>query len=567
MTYRINYHGINSFITDADSLLHPMYFWEKEKYENGKLNFLPTKLTNIIKTEYSEVAKNIDNKRFLGTGIAILNYINSTFEVLETDILFKTYGYHDVRVINESISETKSRVTFYYTKNNYDNLSRDQLNLVGKRWPRIANINKHIDVYYSSTFEDLKNAFSLRSKVPATENFKVKTFIGIIYHEYNTNNINIPLLINDINTQLEKKHELCNIYMNTFIERNWIPTHKDMIYPNGSYFYGINGINIILSTPSLLDKDYDVEVINDKLQTANENTIYYGDIPILRKMKEYINSYIDKNTFYYKYKKYENVLNFSLSTNFIKIATDRFISVGHCKIDYQFALNTSILINEDNFISRLISQIDETTRVQNNYIYTMFIFEVNRYGIITKISDMFIPVGNGIFNSYINFRAAQQEENNASKYFLNNTNNNPYLLVFPVGLTLTNNNSVFISFGEGDCRPKIIELSLETIELLLNNVDSISKLSFLYINDSKKPDIESICIILPDICKNEKQYLTLNPSNFIRHLTLIDRYNSKNNIKGAGYFKRTTIPIQNKTKRKYKIHGLYKSKKKRNIKV
>jgi len=117
MTYRINYHGINSFITDADSLLHPMYFWEKEKYENGKLNFLPTKLTNIIKTEYSEVAKNIDNKRFLGTGIAILNYINSTFEVLETDILFKTYGYHDVRVINESISETKSRVTFYYTKN------------------------------------------------------------------------------------------------------------------------------------------------------------------------------------------------------------------------------------------------------------------------------------------------------------------------------------------------------------------------------------------------------------------------------------------------------------------
>jgi len=105
MTYRINYHGIKSVITDADSVLHPMYFWDKEKYENNILTFLPTKLTNILQREYKDIAQSIDNNRFLGTGIAIINYNKNKFEVLETDILFKEYGYHDVRVIHDSLSE------------------------------------------------------------------------------------------------------------------------------------------------------------------------------------------------------------------------------------------------------------------------------------------------------------------------------------------------------------------------------------------------------------------------------------------------------------------------------
>ena len=542
MTYRINYQGVKAYLTDPDSVLHPMNFWDKERYENGVLKMQPTKFTALLGNEYSDVAKQIDNNRFLGTGVAVLVYANGGFTVRETSVLFKKYGYHDVRVQHETMGD-KSRLTFYYTKNNYGNLDPDQQRSAGQRWPRAAGTNKHLDLYYLTTVDDFKQAFAGRSRTPSDQEFRIKTFMGVVRHEYVTGNLNLDTLVSDINLQLERSHELCNIHVNTFIERNWIPTHSEMIYPAGSFFYGINGTNIIITHPSAEARDYDIQEIGPQLQKGAENTMYFGDVPFLRKMKAYINSFIDKETFYYKYKRYENVLNFSLSTNFVKIGVNRFLSVGHCKIDYQFALDVHSGLSSGSseemsrFIFNLVKKVDENTRIQNNYIYTMFFFEVDERGSFTRISDMFIPNGNGIFNSYINFRASQLEPEKSSEYFTNNTNNNPYLLVFPVGLVLSADGAkAFISYGEGDCRPKILEVPVAKIQTMLEDVHTKTSISFEYIEDDRAPDLSSICTIIPDVCKNNSRFRSLKSDNYQRHIT--DRVQN-NTRKGGRRVRRT----------------------------
>ena len=301
MTFRINYSGLNSPLTDPDSLLHPWYFWDKEKYEGNRIEFLRVKLTKLLESDHEDAANKIDNSRFLGTGLALLEYKDGDFIVKSAGNLFQMYGFHDTRVVYSNTTDTNI-LTFYYTKNNYGNLSAEQLKNASRRFPREAGTNKLIDIYYAKNKTYLDEKFASKSNVALDDvstPFKIKTFIGKVSYEFNhSDEFDLADCVSKINGKLSTGIEPCNIYMNTFIERNWIPTHPEMIYPKGSYFHGMNGILTIVTTPSGAAKNYSTTVLTSETNEAEENTLYYNSIPALANMKNYLNQFIDDKTFY-----------------------------------------------------------------------------------------------------------------------------------------------------------------------------------------------------------------------------------------------------------------------------
>jgi hypothetical protein len=574
MTFRINYAGVKAQLTDPDSLLHPWNFWDKEKYNAaaGSLTFERVKLTNLLDTEFKSQADAIDNNRFLGTGLALLEYKDGKFIVKSAGNLFEKYGFHDVR-ITCTVDGPNAKLTFYYTKNDYGDLTDGQKKNAGRRFPRTINTAgqpKHIDVYYAKNVADLGEKFSTKNLTPldASIKFPVKTFIGKVSYEFDE--FDMTDCVTAVNTP---PIEPCNIFMNTYIERNWIPTHPKMVYPEGSFFHGLNGILSIITPPSTDDKVYDTTLLSGTETSIELNTFYYLGINKLEKTREYFNQFIDEKTFYQKYKAYPNVLNFSLSTQFIEfpmgaaaaaapsgalaaagaaidsqeteyddnfvainnnnntlsvhealnITDQTFLSVGHAKIDYRMALdltkNNANSKNADSFLHSILENISENTRIQNNYIYCMFFFVANKYGIPTHFSDLFIPCGNQVYNSYLNFRISQTDPAKSSSYFLNSTDCNPYLLAFPTGLTKSaDGDKIFVSYGEGDCRPKIVEFSATNVKSMLKSASDETRLGFRIIKSDAKVNIEPLTKLNAQI-SGDKYKLTYK--NFNRHMTTL----------------------------------------------
>ena len=214
-----------------------------------------------------------------------------------------------------------------------------------------------------------------------------------------------------------------------------------------------------------------------------------------------------------------------LSTNKASAEEPKFfLSVGHAKIDYQMAVdytkNNTNSTNAKTIFHSILENISENTRIQNNYIYCMFFFVANKKGIITHLSDLFIPCGNQMYSSYLNFRLSQEDVEKSSSYFLNTTDANPYLLTFPTGLALSQDKSqVFVSYGEGDCRPKIVEFSTATVQSMLKPALEDTRLTFKVLKMDGPVNTNTICQAMPSVCPAGKNYRGITYNNYHRHLT------------------------------------------------
>jgi len=113
-----------------------------------------------------------------------------------------------------------------------------------------------------------------------------------------------------------------------------------------------------------------------------------------------------------------------------------FLSVGHIKIQYKKLFDiepANIFLSKINF---------DSIHKHGRYIYFMFLFTFDADYNVINISRPFIP---------------------SIKM-----NHMPYLLVYPAGLTFVND-KIAISYGEGDCRCKILLLEQKLVNKLLSD--------------------------------------------------------------------------------------------------
>lgn len=154
---------------------------------------------------------------------------------------------------------------------------------------------------------------------------------------------------------------------------------------------------------------------------------------------------------------------FSLSTPIQHIFINNkkhYIALGHCKVNYKN-------INKNTQFFHFLKQIDFTNiKMHGKFIYFMFFYVFDDSYNITHFSHSFIPTDN--YNSHL-----------------------PYLLVFPTGLYISDNNYI-ISYGEGDEYSKVIILSQKNILDLLYPIDKLNiDYNFLFYNINEKKYIEN----------------------------------------------------------------------------
>ncbi len=150
---------------------------------------------------------------------------------------------------------------------------------------------------------------------------------------------------------------------------------------------------------------------------------------------------------------YSQQIYFSLSTPAVLFkesgSSQQYIMVGHCK------LPTTIFTK--------YVDLSLIYKKNMNTVYTMFIVVFDNNYNILKSSPLFIPTS------------------------VNNIHN-PFLLTFPTGIYYDNgdhDNDLIISYGEGDCKCKILHLSSNDLEQLFSIDANNSIFSVGYYFDSK----------------------------------------------------------------------------------
>jgi hypothetical protein len=145
--------------------------------------------------------------------------------------------------------------------------------------------------------------------------------------------------------------------------------------------------------------------------------------------------FLGNNDIIKKFKKNNKNVIFSLGTPAIRFGSD-FLCAGHLKLEYKKEIG-----NNNCFSSSFLNSIDWTKiKKHGKYIYfAFFILFDSNYNIL-KMTDFFIPS--------------------------NDNDHLPYLLSFPTGLTMYKDN-IFMSYGEGDERTKILRFNTDEIFKLL----------------------------------------------------------------------------------------------------
>lgn len=150
---------------------------------------------------------------------------------------------------------------------------------------------------------------------------------------------------------------------------------------------------------------------------------------------------------------YSQQIYFSLSTPavlFRRESISQFIMVGHCKLPI-------------NIFTKYVD-LSLIYKKNMNTVYTMFIVVFDNNYNILKSSPLFIPTS------------------------INNIHN-PFLLTFPTGIYYDNEdgngNDLIISYGEGDCKCKILHLTSSDLDQLFSIDENKTIFSVGYYFDSK----------------------------------------------------------------------------------
>jgi len=252
-----------------------------------------------------------------------------------------------------------------------------------------------------------------------------------------------------IDDQFYVKYNVNNIFDNNMNQDTRIYKFNNDIWLTYNSFININNKLHVKMIKRKLDfnlndkfiflyPEHELLSINHK--TVEKNCILLENNDVLYNInKQFI--YQTKNSKIIKYSnildhinnRYKNIF-ISFGTPVLKFNDNEYISIGHMKIEYKN--------NNNQYLNKFLKNIDlSKIKIHGKYIYFAFIFLFNHNYDITYFSDFFIPT-------------------------IDNEDYLPYLLVFPTGLTYYND-KYYISYGEGDEKCKILELSKDEILNLL----------------------------------------------------------------------------------------------------
>jgi len=247
--------------------------------------------------------------------------------------------------------------------------------------------------------------------------------------KYNVNNI----FDNNMNQDTRLYNFNNNIYLtyNSFITINnklyvKMMKRKIEINLNDNYIFLYPESELLLIKHHIIEKNCILLENNDVLYNINKEFIYQN---MKTKITKYSTILDNINN------RYKNIF-ISFGTPVLKFNDNQYISVGHMKIEYKN--NTTGAFSDNSYLNKFLKNIDlSQIKKHGKYIYFAFIFIFDHNYDIIYISDFFIPS-------------------------IDNKDYLPYLLVFPTGLTYYND-KYYISYGEGDEKCKILELSKDEI--------------------------------------------------------------------------------------------------------
>ena len=216
------------------------------------------------------------------------------------------------------------------------------------------------------------------------------------------------------------------------------------LYPEKELLNNIKQKNVEKNCVLDCDSNILYHINGNFIVNNNKNDIITTHIPLI---DDIINFYGKNNIF------------FSLGSPSIKYKNN-YISVGHVKIVYNNLYpNTPF----NTFFKKLhFNNIHK----HGKFIYFMFLFEYDNNFNIIKISHSFIPTEK-LSTTYHN------KYNN--KYYCHF----PYFLVFPCGITFYKKTYI-ISYGEGDCKTKLLLFNESEIDFLLHDITTLSHSTYLF---------------------------------------------------------------------------------------
>lgn len=324
---------------------------------------------------------------------------------------------------------------------NINNIFENDLN----QDTRIVKIN--------DTFYVIYNSFATENETTYIQMFKRKIFINL----------------KNKMCYLGKEHLMSNV-TNKQVEKNWILFQNK----NTTEFY--NNMSEIQDDENSSNDDIisntqikHKSIINPIINSNNISSQNNDNTDILYSINGSFNIIHNGKLMGYKInllhdiiKYYNNEIYFSLSTPCIEYEIKNesmYLSLGHVKINHKIKFKDSPF---EKFLNSINYHDNDTLNKHGKYIYFMFFFVFDKNYNLKYISNAFIPT----------------DENNSHL---------PYLLVFPMGITKSNE-KYLISYGEGDEKCKLLFLSKNIIDSCLLPIDSLhpETFNFTFLKNKKK---------------------------------------------------------------------------------
>ena len=317
------------------------------------------------------------------------------------------------------------------------------------------------------------------------------------------------------------KYNIANLFENEMNQDTRIYYINNQLYLTYNTFEDINN-------PKVRIRQRKMNIYKDKIILSSESYLFnhiYKNIEKncvydhkLRIQYEIKNNYtiIENNKLINKKFAFNDLINYygkenifiSLSTPFVKYK-DKYLCCGHIKVVYKNILN---MYPFNIFMSKInLAEIHK----HGKYMYFMFLYTYDETGIV-DMSPSFIP---SINNNHL-----------------------PYILVMPCGMTKINDKYI-ISYGEGDCKTKILILTEKEIDYLLNYNNINSPYGFYFLSEylkimhigywNHKNCGDDVFIEVFKYIKNT--YYPLNELIFVEKYDEHNlKYNSNINILGGG---------------------------------
>lgn len=282
----------------------------------------------------------------------------------------------------------------------------------------------------------------------------------VINDEYDSTNLAI---IKYSNNKFEKIYDINNIFQDEMNQDTRIIKRDDKYILSYNSYQNINNHKTVVMRTRMMNIDNTKIYLSEEkemfknIKTIEKNCVYDLKNNIIYELFPYFTIFTNSKIIHNEFKQFNKLIDYygrdnvlvSVGTPSIKF-DNNYLAISHIKVKYNKLKDKypfKYFYDSINF---------NDIKQHGNFIYFMMFYLYDENYEIIKISNPFIP---SINMCHL-----------------------PWLLAFPMSIIFYNDEYI-ISYGEGDCRIKILTMTYEEIKQLL--VDDFD-LGFYFLTDYKK---------------------------------------------------------------------------------